>query len=349
LYKLQTAQHIGRRKIMKAVLLTGAGGTENLKLTEVPDPELTGPRDVLVRLHAAGLNPVDYKLRRVGGFYPNRLPLILGCDGAGVVAAIGAEVTKFKIGDEVFFFNGGMGGDDQGNYAELTVIHEDYLAAKPKSISMVAAASVPLVWLTAWEALFDRYSLQAGESVLIHGGAGGVGYIAVQISKHAGATVLTTISNPEKAEFAQSIGADHCINYKEENFVEKTLELTDGKGVDVVFDVIGGQVFADSFPATKIYGHVVTLDEINFTKDEAGAAKLRNLSLSYELMLTPIHFKMHAARVRQTEMLENAARLMDAGEIKIFVNNVFEMDEVAQAHDIVETGHSTGKTVIKIV
>lgn len=334
---------------MKAVVLTGGGGADMLQLTEIPDPVIKDPQQVLVRLHAAGLNPVDWKLRRSGGFYPDRLPLILGCDGAGVVEAIGEAVTKFKVGDELFFFNGGMGGDDQGNYAELTVIHQDYLAAKPKSISMVEAASVPLVWLTAWESLFDRYALQAGETVLIHGGAGGVGYIAIQIAKNAGAAVFTTISSPEKAEFARSIGADHCINYKEENFVKRILELTDGRGVDVVFDVIGGQLFADSFPATKIYGHVITLDGINFSKEEAGVAKLRNLSLSYELMLTPMHFKMHDARVRQTGMLEEAARLIDAGKVKVFVNNVFKLDEIGQAHNIIEGGHSTGKTVIKIV
>lgn len=334
---------------MKAVMLTGAGGTDMLKLMEVPDPALKSPQDVLVRLHASGLNPVDYKLRRKGGFYPNRLPLILGCDGAGVVEAIGEAVTKFKIGDEVYFFNGGMGGDEQGNYAELTVVHQDYLAAKPKSLSMVEAASVPLVWLTAWEALFDRCSLQAGETILIHGGAGGVGYIAIQIARHIGATVFTTISTPEKAEFARSMGAYHCINYKDENFVNRVLEFTGGKGVDVVFDTVGGQVFADSFPAAKVYGHVVTLDEINFSKEEVGVAKLRNLTLSYELMLTPMHFKMHEARVRQTVMLEEAARLIDTGQIKVFVKNIFRLGEIDQAHHIVESGHSIGKTVIKII
>jgi NADPH2:quinone reductase len=117
---------------MKAVMLTGAGGTDMLKLMEVPDPVIEDPQEVLVRLHAAGINPVDYKLRKAGGYYPDRLPLILGCDGAGVVEAVGKGVTKFKSGDEVFFFNGGMGGDDQGNYAEHTIIHQDYLAAKPK-------------------------------------------------------------------------------------------------------------------------------------------------------------------------------------------------------------------------
>lgn len=334
---------------MKAVVLTGAGGTDMLKLKKVPDPVIKDPKEVLVRLHAAGINPVDYKLRKAGGFYPDRLPLILGCDGAGVVENVGEGVTKFKAGDEVFFFNGGMGGDDQGNYAEHTVIHQDYLATKPSSLSMIEAASVPLVWLTAWEALFDRYTLKQGDTILIHAGAGGVGYIAIQIAKHAGATVFTTISNLEKAEFCRSIGADHCINYKEDNFIEKVLYLTGGKGVDVVFDVVGGQVFADSFSATKIYGHVVTLDEINFSKNDAKVAKLQNLSLSYELMLTPMHFKMHDVRVRQTSMLENAAHLIDAGLIKVVVNNVFSLAEIALAHQIVESGHSIGKTVVKIV
>jgi len=333
---------------MKAIMLTGAGGTDKLKLKHVPDPELEGSQDVRVRLHAAGVNPVDYKLRRAGGFYPNRLPLILGCDGAGVVQAIGEGVTKFDVGDEVFFFNGGIGGEEQGNYAELTVVHQDYLAMKPKSLSMVEAASVPLVWITAWESLFDRYSLQAGGTVLIHGGAGGVGHMAIQIAKHAGATVFTTISSPEKAEFARSLGADHCINYKEADFVDSVLDLTEGRGVDLVFDIVGGQVFADSFPAAKIYGHVVTLDEINFSKEEVELAKLRNLTLSYELMLTPMHFNMHAARVRQTNILKEAARLIDAGQVRTFVNNVFSLNEIDQAHQLVESGHSKGKTVIKI-
>jgi NADPH2:quinone reductase len=333
---------------MKAIMLTGAGGTDKLKLKNVPDPALEGPQDVLVRLHAAGVNPVDYKLRRVGGFYPNRLPLILGCDGAGVVQAIGEGVTKFEVGDEVFFFNGGIGGEEQGNYAELTVVHQDYLAMKPKSLSMVEAASVPLVWITAWESLFDRYSLQPGDTVLIHGGAGGVGHMAIQIAKHAGATVFTTISSPEKAEFARLLGADHCINYKEVSFVDSVLDLTEGRGVDLVFDIVGGQVFADSFPAAKIYGHVVTLDEINFSKEEVELAKLRNLTLSYELMLTPMHFDMHAARVRQTNILQEAARLIDAGEVKTFVDNVFSLNEIDQAHQLVESGHSKGKTVIKL-
>ena len=334
---------------MKAVLLTGAGGIDKLELTEVPDPILDDPELILVRLHAAGINPVDYKLRRVGGFYPNRLPLILGCDGAGVVEAVGNAVTRFKAGDEVYLMNGGMGGDDQGNYAELTTIHQDYAALKPESLSMAEAATVPLVWLTAWEALVDRIHLQAVETVLIHGGAGGVGYIAVQIAKHLGATVYTTVSSPEKAEFATSLGADYCINYKEEDFAEAVMNLTDGQGVDKVFDVIGGPVFAASFAATKIYGHVVTLAEICINQKQAELAKLQNLTLSYELMLTPMHFKMHQARINQRDMLVDAAKLIDAGKIKIYVGNVFSLEDIGRAHEVIEAGHSTGKNVIKII
>lgn len=253
------------------------------------------------------------------------------------------------MGDEVYFMNGGMGGDDQGNYAELTTIHQDYAALKPESLSMEEAATVPLVWLTAWEALVDRVNLQAGESVLIHGGAGGVGYIAVQIAKHLGATVYTTVSSPEKADFANSLGADYCINYKEENFAEAVLNLTDGQGVDKVFDVIGGPVFAASFAATRIYGHLVTLDEISINQDQTEMAKLRNLTLSYELMLTPMHFKMHQARINQRDMLVEAAKLIDAGKIKVSAGNVFPLEDVGKAHEVIEGGHSTGKNAIKII
>lgn len=334
---------------MKAVLLTGAGGIDKLALTEVPDPMLDNPEFILVRLHAAGINPVDYKLRRAGGFYPNRLPLILGCDGAGVVEAVGEAVTRYKVGDEVYFCNGGMGGDEQGNYAELTKIHQDYAALKPKSLSMVEAASVPLVWLTAWESLYDRYHLQGGQSVLIHAGTGGVGYMAVQMANNTGAEVYTTVSSPEKADFAKSLGADHCLNYIEENFVEAVLRLTDGAGVDLVFDTVGKETFPASFGATKIYGHVVTLSEDLCDQAAIKLAKLRNLTVSYELMLSPMHFKLHQARVKQRGMLNEATRLIDAGKIKVVVKHVFELADIGQAHQVIEAGHSTGKTVIKIV
>jgi NADPH:quinone reductase len=190
-----------------------------------------------------------------------RLPAILGCDGAGVVEAIGDQVTRFKVGDEVYFFNGGIGGPEQGNYAEYTVIHQEYAARKPTNLSMTDAAGVPLVWITAYEALVDRADLQKNQSVLIHAGAGGVGHTAIQIAKSLGARIATTVSNKEKTRLVESLGAENAINYREKDFVDSSLAWTDGKGVDAVFDTVGKDTFCRSFGAAKVYGKVITLLE----------------------------------------------------------------------------------------
>lgn len=173
--------------------------------------------------------------------------------------------------------------------------------------------------------------------------------MAVQMANNTGAEVYTTVSSPEKADFAKSLGADHCLNYIEENFVEAVLRLTDGAGVDLVFDTVGKETFPASFGATKIYGHVVTLSEDLCDQAAIKLAKLRNLTVSYELMLSPMHFKLHQARVKQRGMLNEATRLIDAGKIKVVVKHVFELADIGQAHQVIEAGHSTGKTVIKIV
>lgn len=332
---------------MKAVIVTGPGA-EKMELQDVQDPTIESAKQILIRTHAAGINPVDHKARDAGGFFPNPVPFILGCDGAGVVEAIGENVDRFKVGDEVYFMNAGCGGDDQGTYSELSVLDQDYVALKPKSLSMAEASTVPLVWMTAWEALVDRSNLKAGQSVLVHAGAGGVGYIAIQIAKHLGATVFTTISSDEKANFVKSIGADHCINYKTANVAEEVLQLTDGLGVDVVFDTVGEDVLGNSIPATKVYGHLTTLEEVQCTPEETGLLKLRNLSLSYELMLTPMFLKMHDARKRQTEMLENAALLIDSGEIKVKLYKTFAIEDVHQAHQFLQQSQAKGKITLKI-
>lgn len=333
---------------MKAVIVKGAGGVEQLELTELPDPIIKDPQEVRIRIKAAGINPVDWKVRRAGGFSPNAIPFVLGCDGAGVIESVGSAVTRFKVGDEVYFMNGGCGGRDQGNYAELTVLHQDYVAFKPNSLSMEEAATVPLVWLTAWEALIDRSHLKKEQNCLIHGGAGGVGYIAIQIAKHIGAEVYTTISTTEKAAFAQSLGADHCINYKETDFAKAILDQTNQQGVDLVFDTIGGPVFASSFPATKVYGQVTTLDEVTCVTEEINLAKLRNLTLSYELMLTPMFLKMHEVRKNQTEILDIASHLIDTGKIRIYNSHVFNLETIQKAHDLIESGHVQGTIAIRI-
>ncbi|MDM8559822.1 zinc-dependent alcohol dehydrogenase family protein [Candidatus Parabeggiatoa sp. HSG14] len=334
--------------MMKAVLLTAAGGTEVLKMDEVNLSTLPNTDFMRVRLYAAGINPVDYKMRDKGGMMPDKLPTILGCDGAGVVDAIGETVTRFKVGDEVYFFNGGIGTDEQGNYAEHTLIHQDYAALKPKKLSMSDAAAIPLAWITAWESLVDRAQLQANQTVLIHAGVGGVGHLAIQLAKSLGARVAVTVSNEEKAKLAQSLGADYCINYTQTDFVQATLDWTNGMGADVIFDTVGGDIFCQSIAATKIYGKVVTILEKSCDENAIKMAKLRNLSLIFELMLTPMLYKMHEARVAQRMMIDKATRLIEEGKLQVKVSQTLPLAQVAEAHRLIEVGHTVGKIVLTI-
>lgn len=331
---------------MQAVLLTAPGGAEMLQPGELPLPEITHSKQVRVAIHAAGLNPIDYKLRGRGGFYPDRLPTILGCDGAGVVDAVGSEVSRFKVGDPVFFFHGGLGAEEQGNYAEYTLVDEEYLAAKPDKLSMAEAAALPLAWITAWEALRDRVRLQAGESVLIHAGAGGVGHIAIQLAKALGAHVAVTVSNEKKAALAASLGAERCIIYPQEDVVQAALDWTQGRGVDVIMDNVGGDTFAQSFPATAIYGRLVTLLEPPCDAAAIKLAKQRNLTLAYELMLTPTLFGLREARIAQRKMLEEAARLVMENKLKVHIDKTFSLPQASAAQTYLENGKSIGKVVL---
>jgi NADPH:quinone reductase len=190
---------------MRAVLMTATGGPEVLKLAERPEPEITGARDVRVRLRAAGINPIDYKLRTYGT--GGSLPTVLGWDGAGVVDAVGRAVTRFSAGDEVYFCAGGW-ASVPGTYEEMKIVDERYLARKPERLSFAEAAAVPLVTITAWEALRERARVSAGQAVLVQAGAGGVGHMSVQIARLAGARVATTVTPGPKTELAASVGAE---------------------------------------------------------------------------------------------------------------------------------------------
>lgn len=327
------------------MLMTEAGSP--LRLSEVPKPALPGPHDLLVRLHAAGVNPVDAKLRKRGTYYPENLPCILGLDGAGVVESVGDLVTRFEAGDEVFFLNGGIGGEP-GNYAEYAAVHEDFVAHKPPSISMAEAAAIPLVFITAWESFFDRAGLAPGQSVLVLGGAGGVGHVAIQIAGYYGAKVAVTVSSSEKAAFAEALGADLAINYQEQDFVQEALAWTKGEGVDVVLDTVGGETFCRSFDAVRIYGKLVTLLEYPCDITAIRTARRKNLCIGYELMLAPMLYGLHAQRLAQRAMLEAAAEMISEGKLKIRVGAVFPLEEANDVHAIIEAGHTVGKIVLKI-
>jgi len=336
--------HGGR--VVKAVLMTAAGGPDVLKMDQVPDPTIQGKTEILVRLRAAGVNPIDTKLRQRGTFYPDRMPAILGCDGAGVVEAVGSAVRKFQPGDEVYFCNGGIGGHP-GNYAEWAIVDEAFAARKPKSLSFVEAAAAPLVLITAWEALYDRAQLQAGQRALIHAGVGGVGHVAVQLAKLQGAAVSTTVSTPEKADFVRQLGADHVIFYRDSDFVQEALAWTHGQGVDVAFDTVGRDILGRSFAATQVYGNVVTILEPDPSTNWK-VARTRNQRISFELMLTPMLQGLVEEQTAQTKILEQCARLIDQGQLKIHVSKTFPLANAAEAHRVLEAGGVTGKLVLEM-
>lgn len=329
---------------MKAIEIREIGGPEVLVETTREVPALSAPTDLLVRLKAAGVNPVDTKIRSRGVFVPDGLPAVLGCDGAGVVEATGEGVSRFKPGDEVWFCHGGLGGPE-GNYAEYAVVGESVAQPKPGTLDFVHAAAAPLVLITAWEALYDRANLVADKTVLIHAGAGGVGHIAIQLARLAGARVCTTVSGPEKADMAHALGAEYAINYMEEDLVEAVMDWTEGKGVDVALDTVGPEVFAQTIPAMAQYGDLVTILQPGPGLDWK-EARNRNLCIGFELMLTPMLRDLPEAREHQGEILRRCAEWIDAGRLGIKVSEIFPLEQVADAHHRIEEGHTQGKLVL---
>ena len=332
---------------MKAIAFEIPGSPEVLRLVDIPAPTIQKETEVLVQLRAAGINPIDTKLRARGTFYPEKIPHVLGCDGAGVVEAVGAAVQGFQVGDEVFFCNGGLGGPI-GTYAELAVVDERFLAKKPASLSFAEAAAAPLILITAWESLYDRGRLQAGQKVLIQAGAGGVGHVAIQLAKLQGAEVCTTVSSEFKAEFVRQLGADSVIFYKNTDVVEEVLAWTGGEGVDLAFDTVGGETFYKTIPAVKIYGDLVTILEPDPALGNLKTARARNLRISLELMLTPMLQGLVEEQKQQAHILQQCARLCDRNLLKIHVSQTFPLEQAQAAHELLEAGSVTGKIVLLI-
>lgn len=331
---------------MKAVVMTAAGAPEVLQVQTMPRPQIQQPRDLLVRLKAAGVNPVDTKIRQRGTYYPGSLPAILGLDGAGIVEAIGPGVRHFSVGDEIYFCNGGLGAQP-GTYAEYTLVDERFVALKPRSLSFTEAAAVPLVLITAWEALYDRLHLEMGQRLLIHAGAGGVGHMAIQLAKLRNVEVFTTVSSEDKAHFVGLMGADHCIYYPRIDFVEAALNLTRNRGLDAAFDTVGEPILSKTFSAVRIYGEVVTLHAAT-TETDWKTARNRNLQISYELMLTPMLNSLVEAQHQQAKILKQGARCFDAGKLKIHLGQTYPLEQAAEAHRQLEASGILGKVVLEI-
>ena len=329
---------------MRCVQMTAMGGPEVLRIADLPRPE-PGPGQVRVRLAAAGVNPVDTKIRAKGLLDPEAaLPAILGCDGAGTVDTLGQGVTGIEPGQRVLFMNGGI-GLAPGNYAEYTTVDARFVVPIPEGVEDVEAAAMPLVALTAWEALFDRARLEAGEWVLIHGGAGGVGHVAIQLARQAGARVMTTVGDDDKAGIAQALGAEAVLRYREEDFVESARHRTGGEGVAVVLDTVGGETCTRSLHALAIYGRLVSILALPGEMDWQ-YARLHNLSVAQEWMLSPMLLGREDHRLHQTAILGECAARMADDRLELHVAGTYPLEQAAEAHRRLEAGGMRGKLVL---
>lgn len=337
---------------MRAVVLPTAGAS--LQLCQRPVPALCQPHQVRVRVKAASVNPVDLKLAQRGPYHQPECPAVLGLDGAGVVDAVGAGVRHLSPGDAVMFCQGGLGGG-LGTYAEFTVVDERYLAPKPANLSFEQAAAVPLVLISAWEALYDRAQIAAGQRVLIQGGVGGVGHMAIQLAQRRGARVSTTVSSEAKANLAGRLGADHCIYYRRMTVTEGVAAWLgapgngqgNGPGVDVVCDLVGEPALSESFGLVRPYGQVVTLHGPTTATDWA-TARARNLQVSFVHTLTPQLTPLPQALAHQADILRRGSQWLDTGQLTVRVDRVFPLAEAAAAHQYLATASVAGKVVLSV-
>lgn len=315
---------------MKAIAIESFGGVEKLKVTDVATPK-PADNEVQIEILYTAVNPVDWKIREgmLKDRLPHEFPLIPGWDAAGIIKAVGSNVKNFRPGDEVFAYCR-KPVVKMGTYAEFICLPAEQVAIKPKNINFAQAAAIPLVGLTAWQALFDAAHLKKGETVLIHAGAGGVGSLAIELAKNAGAVVITT-ARKSNHPYVQKLGADVVIDYTTENFVD-VIKKRHPDGIDIVLECMGGQILKDSYQVLKSGGRLVSITE-GIDKD---LAKQHNVQATY------VFVKPSGAQLKEI------ADLIVAG--KVVAPNIEEMklDQAAEAQEKVRQGHTRGKIVLKV-
>lgn len=307
---------------MKAAQINSYGGLEVLTLVEIPEPT-PGPNEVQVAVRAASINPFDLMVLHglVQQMMPLTFPAVLGGDLAGVVTAVGTDIQGVAVGDEVYGQAGSVSG--HGSFAEMTIVDAEKLARKPATLDFQAAASLPLVGVSAYQALVEHIRLKSGQTILIYGGAGGIGSIAIQLAKHLGAKVITTVGTVDVA-FAKSLGADAVIDYKTKAFEQKV------RDVDVVFDTVGGETNTKSYGVLKAGGMIVSM----LAKPDPALMEKHNVQA--------IAQTTQVNRNRLTKVAE----LVDQGVIKPQVTAVFPLEKIADAVRHMESGSRRGKTVL---
>lgn len=325
---------------MRAFIVPQLGPPEVMRLGEVPKPT-PGEHDLLVEVHATSVNPVDAKIRV--GTRPRTPPLVLGYDTSGIVAAIGAQVKGFNIGDEVYGSSNIFGF---GANADYVLLDARAAAHKPKSLDHVHAACLPLVSLTAYEALHDHARIQPGQTILIHAGAGGVGHIAVQLAKLHGCKVITTAGRDESIAFCRDVlKASVVIDYRSEDFVARVKELTSGQGVPVVFDTVGGDTFKRSIECISPLGQLVTI-----TAGDPGAAApsllYKSITVHYEFMGARVAYNLQPEK--QGNILSTVAHLVDNKQLNVHVSKTWKFEELVEAHRAIETSRTIGKMAVVV-
>jgi len=314
---------------MRAMVISRFGGPDVFELQERERPK-PGPGQVLVRVIASGTNPVDAKIRQAGSWAQIPLPAVLGYDVSGVVEELGPGVTEFSTGDEVFY-TPEIFGNPHGSYAEYTVASAGIVARKPANLSHVEAAGIPLAGGTAWEAIIRRLNIRPGETILIHGGAGGVGSFAIQFAKAAGAHVIATASRANHSVLHE-LGADVAIDYRDADAADRIMREAGGRGVDASFDTAGGNVPMSTL-VTRPFGRIATILPPN---GELDALYTKNQTL-YGTFLT-----------REGARLREMTPLFERGQARVVVDSVLPLEEVAQAHERLDSGHGRGKVILQV-
>jgi NADPH:quinone reductase len=330
---------------IKAVVAVGQGGPEVLKLQDIELNWPAGDLDVLVELTAASLNPADIFFRQLGGYVVSGKPFVLGHDGAGVVREIGRLVTTVRVGERVCFCNGGI-GDDLGTYAEAAVVPEWQLARIPAEVDDLTAAALPLVGITAWEAMYDRAQLALGEFVLIHAGAGGTGHMAVQLAVLRDAKVATTVSSEAKAKLVKELGAELAINYRQKDFVEAARNWSKG-GVNVALDNVSAEVMQRTFQVMTPYGRIITLMGIPGDDRELTAYNM-NLTIHSVMMLTPMWKKLDDRLSQQAEIVRKLLAFVAERKVKVRHAATFPLVQAGNAQSLLESGKAIGKVTLQI-
>lgn len=327
---------------MKSMAINKFGDADVFEEVTLPKPSVT-PGHVLIKIIATSVNPLDYKLRQ--GIFPDLIksfPATLHGDLAGVIEQIGEGVSDFSIGDEVYGCAGGL-LDMGGALAEYIVADANLIAHKPKTLSLIESAALPLVSLTAWEGLITYANVQNAQTVLIHGGTGGVGHIAIQLAKWLGAKVFATSSSTQKTNISKQLGADFTINYKNTNVKSYVTEHTQDVGFDVVFDTVGGENLTESFYAASLFGKVISILAVG--NYDLTPAFLKGLTI--HTIMQPIPLITGVKRAHYKEILTKIAELVDTGVIKPLIDEKkFTIDQVGAAHTHLENGNAIGKVVL---